>query len=153
MDCFPIVDHHRWSVSDLIVGFNDTFFMSLMFLIAGVFTWPALVRKGVTRYIGDRRRRLGVPFVVAAGILAALAYYASWLANVARTQGGSFWQQWFAIGEWPAGPAWFLWVLLAFSALAAAATSIAPSWGAKLGPVIGRIGERPILAFALLAST
>jgi fucose 4-O-acetylase-like acetyltransferase len=147
---FPIVDNHHWSLADLIVGFNDTFFMSLMFLVAGVFTWPSLMRKGATRFFGDRVRRLGIPFVVAAGMLAPLAYYASWLANAAPAHTGSFWQQWFALGVWPAGPAWFLWVLLAFGALAAAATAIAPAWGAALGRIVGRLGERPIAAFALL---
>ena len=28
---FPIVDAHRWARADLFVGFNDVFFMSLMF--------------------------------------------------------------------------------------------------------------------------
>ncbi len=149
---FPIVDSHRWSGADLIVGFNDTFFMSLMFLIAGVFSWPSLMRKGVARYIGDRVRRLGVPFVLAAGVLAPLAYSASWLANAAPAQGDSFWRQWLALGVWPAGPAWFLWVLFAFSVIAAAATAMAPSWGTTLGRILGRTGERPILAFVLLVT-
>ncbi|HEY2344285.1 MAG TPA: acyltransferase [Xanthomonadaceae bacterium] len=147
---FPIVDAHRWGLADLIAGFNDTFFMSLMFLIAGTFAWPSLVRKGAGGYLRDRARRLGLPFLVAAGVLAPLAYAASWLANVAPARGGSFLSQWLAIGAWPAGPAWFLWVLLAFGALAAIAYRMAPEVGAAFGRLIARLGQRPVFAWMLL---
>jgi fucose 4-O-acetylase-like acetyltransferase len=147
---FPIVDAHRWGLADLIIGFNDTFFMSLMFLIAGTFAWPSLVRKGASRYVGDRARRLGIPFVVSALVLAPLAYYASWLANVASVHAGSFWQQWLALGVWPAGPAWFLWVLLAFGALAALGFRVAPRWGDAMGRIAQGVGTRPVVAYALL---
>lgn len=147
---FPIVDAHRWGLADLIVGFNDSFFMSLMFLIAGTFAWPSLVRRGAGRYMRDRARRLGLPFLFAAGVLAPLAYAASWLANVAPGHGGSFLAQWLAIGAWPAGPAWFLWVLLAFGAIAAMAYRIAPGAGAAFGRFVARIGDKPIRAWTIL---
>ena len=147
---FPIVDAHRWGLADLIVGFNDTFFMSLMFLIAGVFTWTSLTRKGASRFIGDRARRLGIPFVIGAGLLTPLAYYPSWLQSA--TQAGPFWKQWLAIGVWPAGPAWFLWVLLAFSLIAAIAYRFAMGAGDAIARAVQRLGERPILAFVVLAS-
>jgi hypothetical protein len=38
---FPIVDRHRAPGIDLIVGFDETYFMSLMFLLAGVFVWTS----------------------------------------------------------------------------------------------------------------
>src|SRR5947208_16781309 len=44
---FPIVDSYKWSGADTIVGFNDTFFMSLMFFISGLFVWKRLQRKGI----------------------------------------------------------------------------------------------------------
>jgi len=147
---FPIVDAHRWGLADLIVGFDDTFFMSLMFLVAGVFAWPSLVRKGAGDYLRDRARRLGLPFLVAAGLLAPLAYYPSWLANVAPAHAGPFVSQWLAIGAWPAGPAWFLWVLLAFGALAALAYRIAPRAGESFGRIAARIGTRPSVAWLAL---
>src|SRR5689334_11058852 len=40
---FPIVDTQRWRGIDLFVGFNDIFFMSLMFFLSGLFVWPSLV--------------------------------------------------------------------------------------------------------------
>lgn len=147
---FPVVDAQRWSGADLIITFNDSFFMSLMFLISGVFVWPALRHKGGARFLRDRARRLGMPFLVAAGVLGPLAYFATWLA--APVQTSSFWSQWLALGVWPAGPAWFLWVLLAFAALAAVLFRLMPGWGAALGRVAGMLGQRPTLFFvALLA--
>ncbi len=145
---FPVVDAQRWSGADLIVMFNDSFFMSLLFLISGVFAWPTLTHKGAGRYLRDRANRLGIPFVVAAGVLAPLAYFATWLA--APEQASSFWSQWLALGVWPAGPAWFLWVLLAFAVLAAMTFRILPGWGTVLGRVAGALGQRPILFFVTL---
>jgi peptidoglycan/LPS O-acetylase OafA/YrhL len=145
---FPIVDNQRWAGADLIVGFNDTFFMSLMFLISGVFAWPSLQRKGSGVFLRDRLWRLGLPFVLAAALLAPLAYYPTWLASPTHT--GSFWQQWFALGVWPAGPAWFLWVLLAFGVVAALLLLIAPTWGSALGRVAARLGQRPLMFFMAL---
>ncbi|MEO8274964.1 MAG: acyltransferase [Thermoanaerobaculia bacterium] len=151
---FPIVDAHRTSGLDLFVGWNDTYFMSLLFLIAGVFAWPSLVRKGAATYLRDRVRRLGVPFLVGAGLLAPLAYLPTYLAAVraGAPQPGSFVAQWLALGSWPAGPVWFLWVLLAWSAGAALAYRFLPRWGESLGQWSGCFGRRPIrFAIALIS--
>ncbi|MGA7297459.1 MAG: acyltransferase [Rhodanobacteraceae bacterium] len=145
---FPVVDAQRWSGADLIVTFNDSFFMSLLFLISGVFAWPALTRKGAAGYLRDRARRLGIPFLIAAGVLAPLAYFATWMAAPAQTV--SFPSQWLALGVWPAGPAWFLWVLLAFALLAAIWFRVFPGWGAALARIASALGQRPVLFFLSL---
>src|SRR3954451_17804774 len=62
---FPIVDTQRWSGFALLTGFNDVFFMSLMFFLSGLFVWNSIDRKGITKFLRDRVMRLGVPFVVA----------------------------------------------------------------------------------------
>jgi peptidoglycan/LPS O-acetylase OafA/YrhL len=74
----PIVDPQRWAGFDVLVIFDDTFFMALMFLLSGLFVWPSLERKGGARFLRDRILRLGVPFAVAVGILMPLAYYPSY---------------------------------------------------------------------------
>ena len=56
-----------WS---LFTGFNDDFFMSLMFFLSGLFVWSSLKRKGNASFVGDRLRRLGIPFFFAAAIVA-----------------------------------------------------------------------------------
>ncbi len=142
---FPVVDAQRWSGADLIVTFNDSFFMSLLFLISGVFAWPSLTRKGAAGYLRDRARRLGIPFLIAAGVLAPLAYLATWMAAPAAAT--PFRSQWLALGVWPAGPAWFLWVLLAFALLAAIWYRVFPGWGAALARIASALGPRPVLFF------
>ncbi|MBI2517660.1 MAG: acyltransferase [Opitutae bacterium] len=116
---FPIIDAARAQGVDLLVLWNDSFFMALMFLLAGLFTGPSLVRKGAGGFATDRFVRLGLPFIVSAGVLAPLAYYPAFLQREAATPAAGFIDAWAKLGVWPAGPAWFLWVLLAFSALAA----------------------------------
>ncbi|MBI2213858.1 MAG: acyltransferase [Acidobacteria bacterium] len=145
---FPIVDSAKWKGIELFVTFNDTFFMSLMFLISGLFVWPALRRKGTAAFLRDRALKLGVTFVVGAGLLAPLAYSATYAAIDAPQ--GSFWSQWLSIGKWPAGPAWFLWVLLAFGCAAALVHALAPSRLEAFGRIAGRFGERPALFFVAL---
>jgi len=151
---FPIVDTQRSQGIDLLIGWNDTFFMSLLFLLSGLFAWPSLVRKGARGFFRDRLIRLGLPFLVAAGLLAPLAYLPTYLAAVRHgaPQPGSFLDQWFALGTWPAGPAWFLWVLLAIGGAAAIAYRVAPGWGTVLGRWSGRLSGRPALYFAALVA-
>jgi peptidoglycan/LPS O-acetylase OafA/YrhL len=144
---FPVVDAHRWSLADLWVGFDDTFFMSLFFLISGLFLWPSLARRGAGGFLRERVLRLGLPFLVTAGVLAPLAYYPAYLGTGAHTP---FWTQWFALGAWPAGPAWFLWVLLAFTALATLFTKLVPGWGVAVGRAELPSMDRPVACFASL---
>lgn len=147
---FPVVDSHRWPGVDVFVGFNDAFFMSLMFLVSGLFLWPSLQRKGAGRFLIGRVRRLGIPFVVAAGLLSPLAYLPAYLQSTAPGPGG-FWKTWLSLPHWPTGPAWFLWVLLGFDAVAAALTWVAPGWGDGLRRWVERL-QRPAAFFWCLAA-
>ena len=64
-EAFPVADTAHWPGFDLIVGFNDIFFMSLMFFLSGLFVWKSLTRKGAGQFASDRWGRLGVPFFAA----------------------------------------------------------------------------------------
>lgn len=46
-----MVDAQRWSGFSLLVGFNDAFFMSLMFFHSGLFVWKSLERKGSGAFV------------------------------------------------------------------------------------------------------
>jgi hypothetical protein len=128
--------------------------MSLFFLISGLFAWPSLVRKGAAGFFRDRLLRLGLPFVVAAGLLAPLAYYPAHIQTGADPHPGAFLRVWTSLGAWPAGPAWFLWVLLAFGGVAAAAFRLWPGWGAALGRLTDRLARRPaVWCGALIAAS
>jgi glucan biosynthesis protein C len=71
----PVVNEQRWIGFDLIVAFNETFSMPLLFFVSGIFVRQSLVRKGAWKYFGDRLKRLGLPFVIGVLFLIPLAYY------------------------------------------------------------------------------
>lgn len=147
---YPIVDTQRWPGIEAFIHFNDIFFMSLFFLIAGVFSWPSLARRGGRAFLRGRVRRLGLPFLVAACAIAPAAYYPTYLVTHADPRFGDFLRQWLTLDVWPAGPAWFLWVLLAFSAAAATAFTWAPRAVALLARFAERISENPLGAAGAL---
>ena len=127
----PIVDTVRFAPLDVLVGWNDIFFMSLMFFISGLFVAPSIARKGIGCFLADRRKRLGIPFVVAATLLGPMAYYPSWLLSDSIRQGG-FLSRFFTTDKGSAGPAWFIWVLLAFCVVVAIAYQFVPNLMRKL---------------------
>ena len=147
---FPVVDGQRWGGFGLFAGFNDTFFMALMFFLSGLFVWNSLQRKGSGTFLKDRALRLGLPFVAGAAVIAPLAYYPAYLQTGADPGLAGFWAQWRSLGSWPAGPVWFIWVLLAFGAVAAGLFRLMPRWGDGLGRLAARVGSRPALFFGLL---
>jgi hypothetical protein len=77
-------DSQRWLGFDLVVLFNDSFFMALMFFISGLFVWDGLTRKGWAVFLRDRAWRLGVPFLVSIFLLMPIAYYRRTLAKRPR---------------------------------------------------------------------
>jgi len=129
----PVVDSQKWRGFDLILLFNDTFFMSLLFFISGFFVWRSLTRKGVRMFLRDRFIRLGIPFVIAVPLLIPLAYFPAQL-EIGLIYGESFnyfdfWLGMARAGFPTAGPLWFLWLLLAFNILIAGLYRIAPHLG------------------------
>ena len=127
----PVVDPSRWALLDLPVSFNDTFFMPLMFLISGLFTLSSLDRKGSMRFFVERLQRLGLPFLIAAVSIMPLAYWPSRL--LAEPQSPlPYWHAFFTSDTWPAGPAWFLWLLLAFSSVFAVINHFIPVMAARI---------------------
>jgi peptidoglycan/LPS O-acetylase OafA/YrhL len=150
-EAFPVLDARKWSGFSFFVGFNDVFFMSLMFFLSGLFVWRGLAKKGAANYLRDRLLRLGLPFAVAAAIIAPLAYYPTYLQESAHAGPAGFWRQWISLGQWPAGPAWFIWLLLAFDGIAALLFVLAPRWGQALGALTSGAARRPAVFFATLA--
>lgn len=154
----PVVDTIRWKGMDIFEDFNDIFFMSLMFLISGIFIIPSLARKGVQRFVRDRFRRLFIPFIVGVTVLMLLAYYPAWYLAHGRDgmpggngqTGGSglaglsglfewAWRQgwsglrayvldFFTLESWPVGPPWFIWVLFLFNLIVAGCYPFLKSW-------------------------
>jgi glucan biosynthesis protein C len=116
----PIVDHARWGFFDYAENFNDVFFMSLMFFVSGLFVGPAIRRRSAGGFLRERTIRLGLPFLVCVACVMPIAYYASWRFAGHDTPYLAYWWQNITRDGWPPGPEWFIWMLLAFDALAAA---------------------------------
>jgi surface polysaccharide O-acyltransferase-like enzyme len=144
-------DRMRWLGFDLVVLFNDSFFMAFMFLISGLFVHESLTRRGAAEYLRRRAWRLGVPLLISIFVLIPIAYYASFLRyHLPGTTDFNFFHFWWhsiTIGPWPSGQSWFLWVLLALDIIAAAIWSMAPKILTALGRLIGTLRDRPMTAF------
>lgn len=141
----PIVDDSRWSGMDTLIGFNDLFFMPLMFLISGLFVYRGLRKKGTKAYLADRFIRLGVPFVVAELLLIPLAYVPSFYVATHSTNFASFVNDYINKQQWPVGPPWFIWLLLAFDGVAVLIFSVSPSFFPVLGTKLEILSKRPAL--------
>src|ERR1700716_2213989 len=146
-------DPMRWLGFDLIVLFNDSFFMAFMLFISGLFVRDSLVRKGPAIFLRDRVWRLGVPFLLSVVVLMPIAYYPTFLRyHLPGTTDFNFlhfWWRTLTVGPWPSGPAWFLWVLLALDAVAAAVWWIAPRFIPTLGQLIFSARNRAMMAFVV----
>ena len=149
----PIVDDRQWAGFDLFVVFNNTFFMALMFFIAGLFVAPSIGRKGAGAFLRDRVWRLGLPFLVGVLFLSPLAYYPSFLMTGARQGYFGYWRDMILFGPWSPGPLWFIGMLLAFQLVAAPAIRFV-GWACPGGETPGRwlVGPRrsPILFFLVV---
>src|SRR6202166_5428768 len=62
-------DRMRWLGFDLVVLFNDSFFMAFMVFISGLFVFGSLTRRGTAIFLQRRAWRLGVPFLVSIFVL------------------------------------------------------------------------------------
>jgi surface polysaccharide O-acyltransferase-like enzyme len=111
----PVVDAARSRGLDIFEDFNDVFFMSLMFLISGLFVFRSLRHKGAGKFIRDRFYRLFVPFVVGVTVLMLLAYYPAYYLAHGRHDVAAYVVDFFTVEAWPVGPPWFIWVLFAFN--------------------------------------
>ncbi len=145
-------DKAHWLGFDLVVLFNDSFFMACMFLISGLFVHQSLTDRGPSNFIANRAWRLGVPYLVSIFVVMPLAYYPTFLRyHLPGTTDFNYFHFWWhtlTIGPWPSGPAWFIWVLLAFDAVAALVWKVAPGAIETIGKAIYALRYRPGLAFA-----
>jgi glucan biosynthesis protein C len=130
-----VVDPHRWPVLDLPFSLVYLFIMPLLFLISGLFVFPALDRKGSAGFFLSRLRRLGIPFIVAAFLLSPLAFWPSYLMGT-HSSPTPYWIRFFTVDGWLIGAPWFLWVLLAFDGIVALVHRFTPA-------ILGKLRREP----------
>ena len=150
----PVVNEQRWIGFDLIVALNETFSMSLLFFVSGLFVWQSLSRKGAWKYFGDRLKRLGIPFVIGVLFLIPLAYYPAQLEvgliTGKNTSYGVFWLRMIRSDFETAGPLWFLWLLLVFNCLSTLLYRAVPLFGSFVRGQLDTILSRPVIFFGVL---
>ncbi|TDQ47190.1 acyltransferase family protein [Actinorugispora endophytica] len=114
---------------DLLVVFNQAFFMGFFFLISGCFVPGAHDRKGGRRFLTDRLLRLGVPLVLFLVVLRPALTFGSYTAMADDLP---YWM--FYLVTWDPGPMWFVEVLLVFSAVYVLWRRFADRRGAPASP-------------------
>jgi len=143
-----IVDIKRWIGMDLFQNFNDIFFMSLMFLIGGLFLIRSINKKGETNFIKDRFYRLFIPFLVLGTFFMLIAYFPSYYVAHNNVDIIAYVNDFFWVEKWPVGPPWFIWVLFLFNLLFALFYKI----GEKIGISFSIAGNKPFTFFIILFS-
>ncbi|HTE32442.1 MAG TPA: acyltransferase [Chryseolinea sp.] len=111
----PVVDNDRGFILDYLAGYNDIFFMPLIFFLSGLFVLPAIQRKNAGIFFKDRLRRLGIPFLVAVTVIIPVAYIPSYFLATGHSELSGFVKDYLSVQSWPVGPPWFIWVLLVFN--------------------------------------
>ncbi|RZK09926.1 MAG: hypothetical protein EOO43_20805 [Flavobacterium sp.] len=140
-----IVDSKRWVGLDIFENFNDVFFMSLMFLIAGLFLSKSIEKKGIFTFIKDRFYRLFLPFIVLGTLLMLIAYFPSYFIAKESTDIGAYIQDFFMVEQWPVGPPWFIWLLFVFNVVFALLSSFIKRTSKYTSAFISSLQNKPLL--------
>ncbi|HEY3777739.1 MAG TPA: acyltransferase [Rhizomicrobium sp.] len=149
---FPVLDPHRFIGFDVFCAWADVFLMPLFFLVSGFFVWQSLERNGAAGFVRRRASRLVPPFLVGVGILLPIAVYPAYARMALHPGLAGYWQHLIRLPFWPAGPMWFLWVLLVFDVLAAAGFTLLPKqWVAMLSDLAARTPKRFFATFLVLS--
>lgn len=135
----------------IVAGPLGVLMIPLLFLVAGLLTPSSLDRKGPARFVRDRLRRLGVPFVVYVLLIQPPVVYA--VDHRWGNGSGSFWSEFLGSdGQPDTGPLWFVGVLLVYSLVYAGWVALRPTAAREPGPPIDvrRLG---VVAAAIVLPT
>jgi glucans biosynthesis protein C len=146
----PIVDTKRWIGLDIFVNFNDIFFMSLMFLIGGLFLMNSIHKKGRSVFIRERFFRLFIPFLILGTFLMLLAYFPSYYVAHESTDIPAYIKDFFVVEYWPVGPPWFVWMLFLFNLLFAWFYYPLQKTSEKMGIYLTVLKDKPFIFFSIL---
>ena len=146
----PIVDADRFYGFDVFCAFQDTYLMTLLFFVSGLFVWGSLVRKGTWQFLRDRVVRVAIPFAFAVLVLMPLAHYPVYAVGAIDPGPAAYARHFMALPLWPSGPPWFLWVLFAFDVAAAALWRFARGPCEAFGHAAKSLAARPLALIAVL---
>jgi len=147
----PVQDHNVFAGARILVAFNEISLMSLLFFLSGLFLWSSLVRKGAGGFLRERVVRVLIPFLVCGGLVAAIAYYPSYLQTRPPSPSvGDYARTWLAPGSWITGPGWFLLVLFVYDLVAIALYRLIPDWGERIARLAADARAHPERLFGRL---
>lgn len=93
----------------------DVFIMPVMFLLAGYFGLPSLLRKGEKAFVREKLKRVGIPWIVGTLFFAPVTTYFMWLSRTKTPPPYlHFWTHTFFSQYFEQAQFWFLGVLLLF---------------------------------------
>jgi glucan biosynthesis protein C len=145
-----IVDGKRWIGLDIFENFNDVFFMSLMFLIGGLFLTKSITKKGMLTFITDRVLRLFIPFLFLGTFFMFMAYFPSYHIAHENMDIAAYVKDFFTTEQWPVGPPWFIWVLFVFNLLFVFIHKSVAGFIRKTGDLLSGLQHKPALFFLLM---
>lgn len=145
----PIVDTKRWVGLDVFENFNDVFFMSLMFLIGGLFLQKSIQKKGGFVFIKDRLYRLFIPFLILGTGLMLIAYFPAFYIAKGSINLADYVVDFFWVEQWPVGPPWFIWVLFVFNVLLVLLSSLIKRISNRVGEYFNALKNKPLLLFLI----
>ncbi|MHB9294649.1 putative Glucans biosynthesis protein C [Pillotina sp. SPG140] len=64
VEFWPFHDANLSGAIDFFMFLCDVFLMAVMFFIAGYFAFPSLVKKGTFRFLKDKLKQIGIPWIV-----------------------------------------------------------------------------------------
>ena len=143
---FPVIDRERWLGFDIFCAWQDAYLMALMFFLAGALSWQSLARQPIGQFLSKRLLRLGVPLIVGLMAVMPAALYPVYRLSAASPSLAEYARQYLALPFTPAGPMWFLWVLIPLTALAALIRAFLP---AKAPSLAHELEARPLRAAAV----
>lgn len=146
----PIVDHNSWIGFDLLVSFNDSYFMALMFLIGGLFLTKSIKRKGEKRFMIDRLQRLLIPFLTIGTVFMLLSYFPAYYLNEEKIDVFHYIQDFFTTQKWPVGPPWFLWELFLFNMVFALCYKVVERMPISLKVLLSKRFNKPFVLISIL---
>ena len=100
---------------NLVISFNQSFFMGMFFLISGYFVPASLEKKGSWKFIQDRLRRLGIPLLVTWFVLSPLTEAIAEISRGERMSDAL--TKIFSLEDFhlESGPMWFVITLMVFN--------------------------------------
>lgn len=123
-----VIDTKNSPIFNLFVMATDVFIMPIMFLIAGYFALPVLIKKGTAAFWRSKLSRIVIPWIIGVLLFAPLITYSIPFSRTATPPSYlTFWGMFFGPSIFNHAQYWFLGILTWFFLLLTLVYHLAPS--------------------------